>query len=88
MSSFLFDIGLDLDNKPEDNLVSSLTGASSLSSGGLIAAYAFVAGFVYSYLKTENIWDSIEVANDCATQVVQKKGTAKIDIKELKNRDN
>lgn len=52
------------------------------------AGDSFVAGFVYSYLKTENIWDSIEVANECATQVVQKKGTAKIDIKELKNRDN
>tara|TARA_R110002050_G_scaffold290008_1_gene443255 strand:- start:541 stop:1314 length:774 start_codon:yes stop_codon:yes gene_type:complete len=50
------------------------------------AGDSFVAGFVYNYLRTSNVWDSIDFANKCATQVVQKKGTAKIDIKEIKDK--
>ena len=42
------------------------------------AGDSFLAGLVGNYLETYNIVESIKFANKCATQVVQKKGTAKI----------
>ncbi len=42
------------------------------------AGDSFLAGLVYNYLNTGNIIAGILYANRCATQVVQKKGTAKI----------
>lgn len=47
------------------------------------AGDSFVAGFVYSYLHNANVKYAIEIANECATQVVQKKGTAKINVDEI-----
>ena len=47
------------------------------------AGDTFLAGLVSSYLKDKNIIKAIKFANKCATQVVQKKGTAKIDKNEL-----
>tara|TARA_B110000196_G_scaffold133293_1_gene115482 strand:+ start:1216 stop:1968 length:753 start_codon:yes stop_codon:yes gene_type:complete len=47
------------------------------------AGDTFLAGLVYQYLITKNIHKSIIYANKCATQVVQKKGTAKIKKTEL-----
>ena len=38
------------------------------------AGDTFLAGLVYSYLKTDSIQKSIEFANECATKAVQKKG--------------
>ena len=53
------------------------------------AGDTFMAGLVYAYL-TPTIEDSyirmveaIKFANKCSTQIVQKKGTAKINLKEL-----
>ena len=55
------------------------------------AGDTFMAGLVYAYL-TPNIKDSytrmieaIKFANRCSTQIVQKKGTAKVNLKELNN---
>jgi len=42
------------------------------------AGDTFLAGLVGNYLETYNIVKAIKFANKCATQVVQKKGTAKI----------
>ena len=47
------------------------------------AGDTFMAGLVYAYTTESNINDAIKFANKCSTQVVQKKGTAKINIKEL-----
>jgi D-beta-D-heptose 7-phosphate kinase/D-beta-D-heptose 1-phosphate adenosyltransferase len=47
------------------------------------AGDSFLAGLVGNYLETYNIVKSIKFANKCATQVVQKKGTAKINKNEL-----
>lgn len=47
------------------------------------AGDTFLAGLVYAYINEKNIESAIEFANKCATQVVQKKGTAKINKKEL-----
>ena len=47
------------------------------------AGDSFVAGFVYSYLHNANVKYAIGIANECATQVVQKKGTAKINLEEI-----
>ena len=47
------------------------------------AGDSFVAGFVYSYLHNANVKYAIGIANECATQVVQKKGTAKINLDEI-----
>ena len=47
------------------------------------AGDTFLAGLVYAYISEKNIESAIEVANKCATQVVQKKGTAKINKLEL-----
>lgn len=47
------------------------------------AGDTFLAGLVVEYLKTRDIYQSIEFANECATQVVQKKGTVKINPNEL-----
>jgi D-beta-D-heptose 7-phosphate kinase/D-beta-D-heptose 1-phosphate adenosyltransferase len=47
------------------------------------AGDSFLAGLVGHYLETYNIVKSIKFANKCATQVVQKKGTAKINKNEL-----
>lgn len=50
------------------------------------AGDTFIAGLVYFYLTTnKNIDKAIKMANQCASQVVQKKGTAKVNIKQLKN---
>jgi D-beta-D-heptose 7-phosphate kinase/D-beta-D-heptose 1-phosphate adenosyltransferase len=47
------------------------------------AGDTFLAGLVYDYILNNNIDHAIEFANKCASQVVQKKGTAKININEL-----
>ena len=47
------------------------------------AGDTFLAGLVSEYLKKKDIVKAIKFANKCATQVVQKKGTAKIDKNEL-----
>jgi len=47
------------------------------------AGDTFLSGLVGNYLKTYNIVEAIKFANKCATQVVQKKGTAKININEI-----
>jgi D-beta-D-heptose 7-phosphate kinase/D-beta-D-heptose 1-phosphate adenosyltransferase len=47
------------------------------------AGDSFLAGLVGNYLETYNIVEAIKFANKCATQVVQKKGTAKINKNEL-----
>jgi len=47
------------------------------------AGDTFLAGLVSEYLKKKDIIKAIKFANKCATQVVQKKGTAKIDKNEL-----
>lgn len=44
------------------------------------AGDTFLAGLVSSYLDCNDIKIAIEYANKCATQVVQKKGTAKIQL--------
>jgi len=47
------------------------------------AGDTFLSGLVGNYLETYNIVEAIKFANKCATQVVQKKGTAKIDVNEI-----
>ncbi len=47
------------------------------------AGDTFLAGLVYAYINGNNIADAIKFANKCATQIVQKKGTAKINNREL-----
>jgi len=47
------------------------------------AGDTFLAGLVSSYLKDKDIIEAIKFANKCATQVVQKKGTAKVKKIEL-----
>ena len=47
------------------------------------AGDTFLAGLVSNYLKNKDIVKAIKFANKCATQVVQKKGTAKIDKNEI-----
>ena len=47
------------------------------------AGDTFLAGLVSNYLESFNTVEAIKFANKCATQVVQKKGTAKIDINEI-----
>ena len=47
------------------------------------AGDTFLAGLVYAYINEQNIESAIKFANKCATQVVQKKGTAKINKLEL-----
>ena len=47
------------------------------------AGDTFLAGLVSNYLENYNIVEAIKFANKCATQVVQKKGTAKINKNEI-----
>ena len=47
------------------------------------AGDTFLAGLVSNYLESFNTIEAIKFANKCATQVVQKKGTAKIDKNEI-----
>ena len=47
------------------------------------AGDTFLAGLVSNYLGKYNIIEAIKFANKCATQVVQKKGTAKINKNEI-----
>ena len=47
------------------------------------AGDTFLAGLVSNYLENYNIIEAVKFANKCATQVVQKKGTAKINKLEL-----
>ena len=47
------------------------------------AGDTFVAGFVKMYLDTDNIPKSIQFANRCSTQVVQKRGVTTIDYENL-----
>tara|TARA_R100000541_G_scaffold12240_2_gene20606 strand:- start:164 stop:916 length:753 start_codon:yes stop_codon:yes gene_type:complete len=47
------------------------------------AGDSFLAGLVGNYLDSFNTIEAIKFANKCATQVVQKKGTAKIDKNEI-----
>ena len=55
------------------------------------AGDTFLAGLVYAYIKCTigsfdlQISEAIKFANRCSTQIVQKKGTAKINLKELNN---
>jgi len=48
------------------------------------AGDTFLAGLVYYYLTYNIIEQAINMANNCASQVVQKKGTAKINKNKLK----
>jgi bifunctional ADP-heptose synthase (sugar kinase/adenylyltransferase) len=45
------------------------------------AGDTFIASLVFEYLNTNNIKKSIVFANKCATQVIQKRGTSKINLK-------
>lgn len=47
------------------------------------AGDTFIASLTYEYLNTKSIAEAIKFANKCATQVIQKKGTSKIDLKKL-----
>ena len=47
------------------------------------AGDTFVAGFVKMFLDTENISKSIQFANRCSAQVVQKRGVTTIDYENL-----
>ena len=47
------------------------------------AGDTFVAALAYHYTQTKDIELAIEFANRCATQVIQKKGTSKININNL-----
>jgi len=47
------------------------------------AGDTFIAGLAYDFTIYSNIDKAIEFANKCSSQVVQKKGTAKININEL-----
>ena len=47
------------------------------------AGDTFLAGLVHSYVLNKDIELAINFANKCASQVVQKKGTAKVNINEL-----
>ena len=47
------------------------------------AGDTFLAGLVFDYLENKDIVKAIKFANKCATQVVQKKGTAKINKNEI-----
>ena len=55
------------------------------------AGDTFMAGLVYAYIThihgsfDEQIHEAIKFANKCSTQVVQKKGTAKVNLKQLNN---
>jgi bifunctional ADP-heptose synthase (sugar kinase/adenylyltransferase) len=48
------------------------------------AGDTFLAGLVYYYIIHTVIDHAINMANECASQVVQKKGTAKVNKNELK----
>lgn len=43
------------------------------------AGDSFLCGFVYWFIKTKNIYESINFANVCATSVVKQKGVSVID---------
>ena len=47
------------------------------------AGDTFMAGLVYAYITELNIYNAIKFANKCATQVIKKKGTAKINKNEI-----
>ena len=47
------------------------------------AGDTFIAGLTYKYALSLDITKAIEFANQCSSQVVQKKGTAKVNINEL-----
>lgn len=47
------------------------------------AGDTFLAGLVYSYVKNDDKFKAMDFANKCASYVVQKKGTAKVNIKKL-----
>ena len=47
------------------------------------AGDTFITGLAYSFANNNNIDEAIKFANKCSSQVVQKKGTAKININEL-----
>lgn len=47
------------------------------------AGDTFLAGLVFKYIQTNSIEKSIEFANKCSTQVVQKRGVSIVNINEL-----
>jgi bifunctional ADP-heptose synthase (sugar kinase/adenylyltransferase) len=47
------------------------------------AGDTFIAGLTYKYALSLDIQEAIKFANKCSSQVVQKKGTAKVNINEL-----
>lgn len=47
------------------------------------AGDSFLAGLIFKYIYTYDIEESIEFANKCSTQVVQKRGVSIIDKNEL-----
>ena len=47
------------------------------------AGDTFLSGLVYSYVKNNDKIEAIKFANQCASYVVQRKGTAKVNIKKL-----
>ena len=50
------------------------------------AGDTFLAGLVFKYIETNSIEESIEFANLCSTQVVQKRGVGIVDKNELYGR--
>jgi len=72
----------------EDKIITTLDGSGAAYKGKIIktekvknadvsgAGDTFVAGFVAKYLETKNIIESINWANFCAKEVVQKKGVS------------
>jgi bifunctional ADP-heptose synthase (sugar kinase/adenylyltransferase) len=47
------------------------------------AGDTFISGLTYKYALSLDIQEAIKFANRCSSQVVQKKGTAKVNINEL-----
>jgi bifunctional ADP-heptose synthase (sugar kinase/adenylyltransferase) len=47
------------------------------------AGDTFIAALAYGFISQQDISSAIKFANKCSTQIVQKKGTAKIKITEL-----
>ncbi len=85
-----------LNNKSWENRVISTLGSKGAQYQGVIypvdevdikdtsgAGDTFMAGLVYAYITEFNIDNAIKFANKCATQVVQKKGTAKVNITDI-----
>ena len=47
------------------------------------AGDTFLAGLIFKYIQTNSIEDSLDFANKCSTQVVQKRGVSVVDKTKL-----